>query len=76
MLGGGHVCGHSLVEAWRCPQAENGKHLAVDVSSPHFNLKDKLQAYKSPKRRDIETKPSIASVANSVKFGDELMIRA
>jgi len=47
MLGGGHVRGRSvgfMVEAWRCPQAEKRKHLAVDISQPNFNLKDKRNA--------------------------------
>jgi len=65
-----------MIEASPCRQAERRKHIVVDVPKPNFNLKGKLQDYESPKSRVIETKPSIASTANSIKFGDERMIKA
>jgi len=43
---------------------------------PNFNLKGKLQVYESQKSRVIEPKSPIASMAQSVKFGAEHMIRA
>jgi serine/arginine repetitive matrix protein 2 len=50
----------------------------VAVDQPTFRLRGKPQdnSYESPKSRVIETKPSIASTANSIKFGGERMIRA
>ena len=51
--------------------------MTVGIPQPTFRLKGNLQDdYQSPRRRAIETKPSIAFTANSVKFGDEHMIRA
>ncbi|OJA11619.1 hypothetical protein AZE42_05475 [Rhizopogon vesiculosus] len=80
MLGGGHVRRRSvgsMIEASPCRQVEKRKHVTVEVPQPSFCLRDKLQDdYESPKSRVIETKPSIASTANSIKFGDERMIRA
>jgi len=80
MLGGGHVRRRSVestIEASPCRQAEKRKHVVADVPQPSFRLRGKLQDdYESPKSRVIETKPSIASTANSIKFGDERMIRA
>ncbi|KAG0697268.1 hypothetical protein DFH29DRAFT_160061 [Suillus ampliporus] len=80
MLGGGHVRRRSvgsMIEASPCRQVEKRKHTAADVPQPTFRLKGKLQDdYESPKTRVIGTKPSIASTAHSVKFGDERMIRA
>ncbi|KAG1723926.1 uncharacterized protein EDB91DRAFT_1171738, partial [Suillus paluster] len=80
MLGGGHVRRRSvgsMIEASPCRQVERRKHTAVDAPQPTFRLKGKLQDdYESPKSRVIGTKPSIASTAHSVKFGDERMIRA
>ncbi|KAG2134191.1 uncharacterized protein EDB93DRAFT_1173064 [Suillus bovinus] len=77
MLGGGHVRRRSvgsMIEASPCRQVEKRKHIASDVPQP--NTRYKVNDYESPKGRVLETKPSIASTAYSVKFGDERMIRA
>lgn len=77
MLGGGHVRRRSvgsMIEASPCRQVEKRKHVATDAPQP--NSCRKGDDYASPKNRVLETKPSIASTAYSVKFGDERMIRA
>ncbi|KAG1847994.1 hypothetical protein C8R48DRAFT_779063 [Suillus tomentosus] len=77
MLGGGHVRRRSvgsMIEASPCRQVEKRKHMASDAPQPNFLRK--VDDYESPKSRVLETKPSIASTAYSVKFGDERMIRA
>ncbi|KAG1897346.1 uncharacterized protein F5891DRAFT_1242792 [Suillus fuscotomentosus] len=77
MLGGGHVRRRSvgsMIEASPCRQVEKRKHMASDTPQPNFLRK--VDDYESPKSRVLETKPSIASTAYSVKFGDERMIRA
>jgi len=43
---------------------------------PNFNLKGKLQVHESRESRVIETKLSITSLVQSVKFGGERMMRA
>jgi hypothetical protein len=53
------------------------KYTAVEVPRPAFRLRCKPQDdYESPKNSMIETKPSIASTANSIKFSGERVIRA
>lgn len=77
MLGGGHVRRRSvgsMIEASPCRQVEKRKNVATDA--PQANSCRKGDDYASPKNRVLETKPSIASTAYSVKFGDERMIRA
>jgi len=66
-----------MIEASSCHQTEKSNYVTVGIPQPTFRLKGNLQDdYQSPRRRAIETKPSIAFTANSVKFGDERMIRA
>jgi hypothetical protein len=48
----------------------------VVTDAPQPNSCRKGDDYASPKNRVLESKPSIASTAYSVKFGDERMIRA
>ncbi|KAG2338846.1 hypothetical protein BDR05DRAFT_951659 [Suillus weaverae] len=77
MLGGGYVRRRSvgsMIEASPCRQVEKRKYVASDDPQP--NSRRKGNDYDSPKSRVLETKPSIASTAYSVKFGDERMIRA
>ncbi|KAG1727136.1 hypothetical protein EDB19DRAFT_1914356 [Suillus lakei] len=77
MLGGGHVRRRSvgsMIEASPCRQVEKRKHMAPDAPQPNSHRKG--DDYESPKSRVHGTKPSIASTANSVMFGDERMIRA
>lgn len=77
MLGGGHVRRRSvgsMIEASPCRQVEKRKYVASEAPQP--NSCRKGDDYASPKSRVLEAKPSIASTAYSVKFGDERMIRA
>ncbi|EGO19639.1 hypothetical protein SERLADRAFT_443108 [Serpula lacrymans var. lacrymans S7.9] len=80
MLGGGHVRRRSLVsqiEGSPCVRQEKKKHTVFDAPEPAFQIKgDVFNSYDSPNMSRIIPKPSIASTANSFKFGDERMIRA
>ncbi|KAH0838886.1 hypothetical protein J3R83DRAFT_7313 [Lanmaoa asiatica] len=82
MLGGGHVRRRSvtsMIGASPCIQAERRKNILANPPETVFSrIKNPHpEDHESPKiSRVIETKPSIASTANSFKFGDERMIRA
>ncbi|KAH7884200.1 hypothetical protein F5I97DRAFT_1671717 [Phlebopus sp. FC_14] len=83
MLGGGHVRRRSvgsMIDASPCVRFERRRNLITNPPETVLDrLKnaDKVDDYQSPeKSRVIETKPSIASTINSIKFGDERMIRA
>ena len=80
MLGGGHVRRRSvtsMIGASPCIQAERRKNILDNPPETVFSrIKNAhLEDHESPEiLRVIETKPSIASTANSFKFGDERMI--
>lgn len=82
MLGGGRVRRRSvtsMIGASPCIQAERRKNILANPPETVFSrIKNAHpEDHESPMiSRVIETKPSIASTANSFKFGDERMIRA
>ena len=82
MLGGGHVRRRSvtsMIGASPCIQAERRKNIIDNPPETVFSrIKNAHPEDHVPPEisRVIETKPSIASTANSFKFGDERMIRA